>query len=109
MSAKCNRCLPATEIKEDENSYKIMIELPGSTRDEVKIWQEKNTLTISGEKKAPEGNRIWNERVYGKLERSFRIPGDANREKIEANYAEGVVTVNIPKLEAAKPRNIEVN
>jgi len=86
-----------------------MMELPGSTRDDVKVWQENNILTITGEKKAPEGNRVWNERIYGKFERSFAIPANADREKIEANYADGVVTVMIPKTEAAKPKDIKVN
>ena len=109
MLANCRTCQPAAEVRENESSYIINIELPGSSRDDVKVWQEKNILTVTGEKKAPEGNRVWNERVYGKLERAFRLPADADKEKIEANYAEGVITINIPKLEAAKPRDIEVN
>ncbi len=109
MLTKCKTCLPAAEVRENENSYSVMIEFPGSSRDDVKVWQEKNILTITGEKKAPEGNRVWNERVYGKFERSFRLPQDADREKIEANYAEGVISITIPKLEVAKPKDIKVN
>lgn len=109
MLVNCRTCLPATEVRENENSYRITMELPGSSRDDVKIWQEKNVLTITGKKKAPEGNKVWTERVFGKFERSFSLPEDADRDKIEANYADGVVTVTIPKLEAARPKDIKIN
>lgn len=109
MLANCRTCLPATEVREHEDNYIITIEFPGSSRDDVKVWQEKNILTITGEKKAPEGNRVWTERVFGKFERSFRLPQDGDKDKIEANYADGVITVTIGKLEAAKPKDIRVN
>jgi len=86
-----------------------MVELPGSNRDDVKVWQDNDVLTVSGEKKAPSGNRVWNERVFGKFERSFSMPDDADKDRIEANYADGVVTVTIAKLEQAKPKNIKLN
>jgi len=109
MYADCKICLPAAEIRETENAYTVLVELPGSTRDDIKIWQEDNMLTISGEKKAQTGNRVLNERVFGKFQRSFRLPENVDREKIEANYADGVVTVEIPKLEKAKPKDIKIN
>ena len=99
---------PAVEIKQNEKGYTIMVELPGSTRDEIKIWQEKGLLTIAGEKKAQPGERVFSERAFGKFSRVFRLPEDADSEKIEANYRDGVVSVEIAKLEEAKPKNIEI-
>jgi len=109
MNANCRVCLPAAEIRETENAFTVQVELPGSTRDDIKVWQESNMLTVSGEKKAQTGNGVLNERVFGKFQRAFRLPENIDREKIEANYADGVVTVEIPKLEKAKPRNIDIN
>jgi len=97
------------DVKETQEGYTIMLELPGSHRDDIKIWQENGLLTISGEKKAPSGDRIHGERVYGKFERCFRLPKDANVDKIEANYRDGVVTVEIEKLAEAKPKAIKIN
>jgi len=99
---------PAVEIKQNEKGYTIMVELPGSTRDEIKIWQEKGLLTITGEKKAQAGERVFSERVFGKFSRVFRLPEDADFEKIEANYCDGVISVEIPKLEKAKPKSIDI-
>jgi len=109
MYSLCNTCQPAVEVEENKDNYIVTMELPGSTRDDIRVWQEKNILTISGEKKAPEGNKIWNERLFGKFERTFKLPDDANRDNIEANYADGVIRVEIPKMEQAKPKDIEIN
>lgn len=109
MYSTCNTCLPAVEVKESKDGYTISMELPGSTRDDIKVWQENNVLTISGEKKAVGGNRVWNERAFGKFERAFRLPLDADRDKIEANYADGIIRVEITKLEQAKPKDIKIN
>ena len=108
MYANCDVCLPAVETRETENGYVITMELPGSTRDDIKIWNEKNILTITGEKKAPEGDRIFSERTFGRFTRSFRLPEDADRDKIEAGYKDGVVTVQIAKLEEKKPKDIKI-
>ena len=108
MYSKCKTCLPPAEIKEEDKQYTVIVELPGSLRDDVKVWQERGLLTITGEKKAPSGNRLFSERVFGEFSRVFRLPDDANANRIEANYSNGVVTVEIPKLEESKSKNIEV-
>jgi HSP20 family protein len=109
MLATCQRCSVPLEIKESENAFSIHLELPGSSRDDIKVWHENGILTITGEKKAPEGERLVSERAFGKFERSFRLPNTVAVDKIEANYENGVVIVEIPKLEAAKPREIKLN
>ena len=109
MSVRCKTCLPAVEIRENEKSFTLLMELPGSTRDKINIWQEKNILTISGEKEALSGNKVLNERIFGNFQRTFRLPDGVDREKITADYADGVVTVTIPKLEEAKRKEIKVN
>ncbi|MCP4581664.1 MAG: Hsp20/alpha crystallin family protein [candidate division Zixibacteria bacterium] len=109
MYATCKTCTPAVEITESDKGFAIMMELPGSNRDEIKVWQENSIITISGEKEAQSGNRILNERIFGKFQRTFRLPDNVDREKIEANYSDGVVTVEIAKLEEASRKNIKIN
>jgi HSP20 family protein len=103
---------PAVDIAEKENEYEVNVELPGVSKDDVKITVESNVLTIRGEKKQEEKTtkngyrRI--ERSYGSFQRSFRLPDTINAGKIDAVYKDGVLTVTLPKAEEAKPKQIEV-
>ena len=104
--------LPATDVFEDKDAVKIVAELPGVQPEDVKISLENNLLTIRGEKrqKAEETNeRVHRyERTYGSFERAFSLPTTVDPEKIAADYANGVLTVTIPKAERARPREIPV-
>jgi HSP20 family protein len=104
--------IPATDVFEDKDAVKIVAELPGVQPDDVKISLENNLLTIRGEKrqKAEETNeRVHRyERTYGSFERAFSLPTTVDPEKIAADYANGVLTVTIPKAERARPREIPV-
>ena len=93
MYANCDVCLPAVETRETENGYVVTMELPGSTRDDIKIWNEKNILTITGEKKAPEGDRIFSERTFGRFTRSFRLPPETPVLSSIARYTPVLLTV----------------
>jgi len=111
---------PAVDIYEDDHSYVIEAELPGLTRDDVKINFQEATLTISGERRyvneKTEGNGEGTkdkschrmERVYGRFFRSFTLPAMVNAEDIKAKFDNGVLTVTVPKAESVKPRQIEI-
>jgi HSP20 family protein len=104
--------IPACDVFEDKDAVKIMAELPGVQPEDVKISLENNLLTVRGEKrqKAEESNeRVHRyERTYGSFERAFALPTTVDPEKIAANYANGVLTITIPKAERARPREIPV-
>jgi HSP20 family protein len=101
-----------TDVSEDADGIQIAMELPGVEPDDVRLSLENNILTIGGEKrhqteqKNERGRRI--ERTYGTFERTFVLPSTVDPEKIEARYDNGVLLVNIPKAERAKPREIRV-
>jgi HSP20 family protein len=103
---------PAVDIREREDAYLVEVELPGLTKDDVKITMENNILTIQGEKKHEKeekrGNYHRSERLYGSFQRSFTLPSSVKNEKIEAQYKNGILTVTLPKVEEAKPKAIEV-
>lgn len=104
---------PAVDIVEQDDAYIVEAELPGLTKNDVKISIEGNILTIRGEKrqekKSEERNYHRTERVYGSFTRSFTLPSSVKTDKIEAHYQNGVLTITLPKVEEAKPKAIEVN
>ncbi len=102
-----NQKLPI-DIKETTKDYQVIVEIPGSARDDIKIWQENGFLTITAEKKLPETKRLWAERVSGQFSWTFQLPSDAEVGKIEASYQDGVLNVIIPKSEKAQPKTIEI-
>jgi len=104
--------MPSVDIEENDNAYIVTMELPGLAKNDVKISFRDEVLTISGEKKyekkEDEKNYHRYERSFGKFERSFRVHSDILVDKIDAGFKDGVLTVNLPKAEIAKPKEIEV-
>jgi HSP20 family protein len=104
---------PVVDIFEDEHSYLFKVELPGVNKQEVDVQIESGVLTISGERKAEKEQKIRRvhriERAYGAFTRSFGLPDDADPEKVNAAFKDGVLAVTIAKAEHAKPRKIEVS
>lgn len=104
---------PACDIFEDKDGIKIVAEVPGLSSEDVRISLENNTLTIRGEKKqVAEQNteRVHRyERSYGVFERSFSLPTSVDPDRVEAVVENGLLTVSLPKVERAKPREIAVN
>ncbi len=103
---------PAVDIVEEDEAYVAKVELPGVNKDDVKITMQDNILTIRGEKKeekkGKEGNAHRVERYYGSFQRSFSLPTSVKSDRIEAEYKDGILTINMPKAEEAKPKQIEV-
>jgi len=104
--------LPPVDIFENENTLRIVAEVPGVSPEDVKISLENNVLSIQGEKKQvaeEQTERVHRyERTYGTFERTFTLPATIDAEHIEASYRAGVLTVSLPKVERARPREIPV-
>ena len=103
---------PLVDIAEDGKEYLIKVELPEVQKDDVKVTVEAGTLTISGERKTEKeqkGRKYHRvERFYGRFERSFTIPDDAEASEVKAEFKDGVLRVHLAKSEKARPRQIEV-
>jgi HSP20 family protein len=103
---------PAVDVYEDDNQYHIHVEIPGVKSDDFKVTIDQGRLNISGERKyekVDKGNQAHRvERFYGSFSRSFSLPDDADAQKIEAKYQDGVLHLRIAKLPAAQPRTIKV-
>jgi len=104
--------VPAVDVVEDANAIRIVAEVPGVSSDDVKISLENNVLTIHGTKQQAaedRSERVRYERAYGAFARSFTLPTTVDPNDIKANYEQGVLTVTLPKVEKARPRQIPVH
>lgn len=105
--------IPAVDIYETSDGLVLKAELPGVNPDDVEIRVEDNTLYLKGERKfakeVKEENLHRIERSYGTFTRSFVLPSTIDSDKVKAEYANGVLTLTMPKREEAKPRTIRID
>ena len=108
--------MPAVNIREDEKNYVLDLAIPGIDKKDLKIDMNEDVLTISSEmKNESEESRDGYKRKefsYSTFCRSFYIPENVNREKIEANYKDGILSVTLHKQEEGKnkiTRKIEIS
>ncbi len=103
---------PAVNLTEDQESYYVRAEIPGVKNEDLNLNITENTLTIGGERKILEESEEAcyhrRERKAGKFSRAITLPGEVNREKVEAALVNGLLTVMVPKAEKVKPRQITV-
>ncbi len=105
--------LPAIDVSETNDGFVVSAELPGVDKEDIHVSIQDGVLTINAEskyeqKQEQDGRLVRQERRYGKYVRSLRLGGDVKENKIQAAYQDGVLKLNIPKAEEAKPRHIEV-
>ena len=102
----------AVDVAENEDGYVVKASLPGINVDDLDITFEDNVLTLRGELKLDESikeeNYVIQERRHGQFMRSIRFPTAVDSNKIEASYENGVLTLNVPKMEEVKPKHIKV-
>jgi HSP20 family protein len=103
---------PATDVSETPEQLILRLEVPGLSREQIKISVENNVLTVRGEKQpdaAAENESFYrNERSYGAFERSFSLPAHADFEHIRATIDNGVLTIQLPRREETRPREIKI-
>jgi HSP20 family protein len=103
---------PAVDIFETENELVFKADLPDVDQKNIDVRVENQTLTLEGERAfdKDEAGKGYHrtERSYGHFTRSFAVPSTFETDKISAIYRNGVLTVTLPKKEAAKPRQIHV-
>lgn len=105
---------PRVDITEDKERYQIRADLPGLKKEDINVSIEGDTLSISGEKKEEikkeEGAYTHLERSYGSFQRSFTLPENIDKEKIDAHYRDGVLELSLLKTgePEVKGKKIEV-
>lgn len=103
---------PNVNISETKDNIMVTAEIPGRSKEDIKVSLHENVLTISGEKKQekeekePNYHRI--ERSYGSFTRCFDLPTTVQFDKIKANYKDGILKITLPKSEEVKPKEIPI-
>lgn len=103
---------PTLDIAETKNGYQVALDLPGLSREDVTLTFEDGMLKISGERALPQHasdpqyHRL--ERWQGRFFRRLRFGDDINPDGIEAQFADGVLTIFVPKVEERQPRRIAI-
>ena len=104
---------PAVDIYDNEDSIVIKAELPGVDKKDIAVDVNDRVLTLKGERSAnnevKEDHYCRRESTYGKFERSFTLPADVDPDKIKADYKDGILKIELPKLEDKKPKQITVH
>ncbi len=103
---------PNVDISENKDEFIVTAELPGMKKDDIHITYKDGVLSIEGERKQEKEEKDVNyhrvERTYGKFCRTFQLPTLVQQDKITANYKDGILEIHLPKVEEAKPKEIEV-
>lgn len=100
-----------TDIKENENNYEVLIDLPGFNKEDIKMHIDNGYLVVSAktnneiDDKDENGKFIRKERYYGECSRSFYVGEDVKEENIKASYKNGTLNIEIPKLEIEEKKS----
>ena len=103
---------PSVDIYEDANNVLVKAEVPGLKKEEIEVSLEDDVLSLSGVRKSatnlPEAKAHRLERFAGRFQRTINLPAPVKSDQVSANYQDGILTVTLPKAEAAKPKQIKV-
>jgi HSP20 family protein len=101
---------PLADLSETDNAYVVKVDLPGVNKDQVNIQLQDRELIISGEIADDQNGdrRHRSTRRTGRFEFRTYLPGEVNADAVTAQLSDGVLTVTVPKSEAAKPHKIEI-
>ena len=105
---------PAVDVFEDEDKLVVKAELPGIDKKDISVDLQNGMLTLRGERRHEsedkDGRNFYRrEMSYGSFARSFRLPQEVEADRVKAEYVNGVLTIEVPKPEARKPKQIKVN
>ncbi|HEY0671083.1 MAG TPA: Hsp20/alpha crystallin family protein [Longimicrobiales bacterium] len=108
-----NTWVPPMDVVESSDEVLCHIEVPGLKPEDIEIRVQDNMLVIAGEKRVAESEQQEGgfrsmERRYGRFERSFTLPRTIDTNNVKARHENGVLTVVLPKVEASKPRRIQI-
>jgi len=104
---------PVVDMYDEDDRVVIKAELPGVDKKDIAVDVKDRVLTLSGERaydnEIKEENYYRRERAYGKFQRTFSLPADVDSDKIKADFADGLLKIEVPKPEKQKPKNITVH
>lgn len=113
QSMATNCWVPATDIYETKDDYVFKVELPGITKEDIKVEVNGDNLVIKGERKeekdVKQDQYHRTERICGSFMRNFQLPKNADGQKLSASMKDGILELRLPKREESKPKAIPIN
>jgi HSP20 family protein len=103
---------PPVDVAEEKDKIFVRVEVPGMNESDLKVSFEDGLLTVSGERqfeRKDDRNYHRIERTYGSFTRTFSLPRTVDANSIAASYRDGILEIEIPKLEEAKPKQIQIH
>lgn len=101
--------MPAVNISENEKEFHLEVAVPGLKKEDLEVSLENNVLTISSETKSESETKDKDEKVtrkefsYSSFKRSFRLPENVKNDKVNAEYVDGILKLDIPKTKPTLP------
>ncbi len=103
---------PAVDVTEKADNFIVSAELPGLTKDDINLTLQNNVLTMSGSKKRETESKSDRyhrlERSFGSFCRTINLPTSVDASKIDADFKNGILTLELPKVEEARPKEIAI-
>lgn len=103
---------PTLDFSETEKEFVVRLEAPGMTRDDFDVDLDRTLLSLSGKRELRKEEKgedyIWQERQEGRFLRTIRLPAAVQEDKIEATYADGILTVKLPKAQTAAKTKVAI-
>ena len=104
---------PVVDMYDEDDRVVIKVELPGVDKKDITVDVKDRVLTLSGERtydnEVKAENYYRRERAYGKFQRAFNLPADVDSDKINADFKDGLLIIEVPKPEKQKPKNITIH
>ena len=104
--------VPQVDVRSNDDRVVFYFDVPGVKKEDIEITLERGVLTVKGLRQFETGaakERLLLGRAYGTFTRSFSLPDHFDEEKLSAKLADGVLAIEIPRQQKAKPRRIEIN
>ena len=96
------------DVREEDDAFVLITAVPGLSAEDLHIQVLENVIRIEGEYRTSDGEHLLRELPEGKFIRTLRLPSDVNADKVDAKIEKGILTLNLPKVESARPKKIKI-
>jgi len=108
MAAQNDLFTLRVDVREEDDSFELTTAVPGLSADDLNIQVLENVVRIEGEYATSDGEHLLRELPEGKFIRTLRLPSDVDADKVEAKIKNGILSLSLPKVESARPKQIKI-
>ena len=108
MAAENNVFTLRVDVREEDDNFVLTTAVPGLSADDINIQVLDNVVRIEGEYQTSDGEHLLREMPEGKFIRTLRLPNEVDADSVEAKIENGVLTLSLPKVESARPKQIKI-